>query len=59
MAQDRLRSENDAEGAVKALDLAKRAVIRQASTSNDAVSDALRQGSYLRPPSASGDFKAG
>ena len=40
-AQDALRSENDAEGAVKALDLAKRAVIRQASTSNDAVADAL------------------
>ena len=46
-AQDALRSENDAEGAVKALDLAKRAVIRQASTSNDAVADALRQVSYL------------
>ena len=46
-AQDALRSENDAEGAVKALDLAKRAVIRQASTSNDAVADVLRQVSYL------------
>jgi len=46
-AQDALRSEKDAEGALKALDLAKRAVIRQASTSNNAVADALRQVSYV------------